>query len=56
MLIDENTPECLAILVARRIGAQEVIKILAKVMLLRGIPEHIRSDNGPELTARVLRE
>ena len=56
MLIDEYTPECLAILAARRIGAQEVIELLAEVMLLRGIPEHIRSDNGPAFTAKALRE
>ena len=56
MLIDEYTPECLAILAARRIGAQEVIELLAEVMLFRGIPEHIRSDNGPAFTAKALRE
>jgi len=55
-LIDEHTRECLAILVARRIGAQEVIELLAEVMLVRGIPEYIRSDNGPEFTAKALRE
>ena len=55
-LIDEYTRECLAILVARRIGAQEVIELLADIMLVKGIPEHIRSDNGPEFTAKALRE
>lgn len=55
-LIDEHTRECLAILVARRIGAQEVIELLAEVMLARGIPDHIRSDNGLEFTAKALRE
>ncbi|MBM3825049.1 MAG: transposase family protein, partial [Verrucomicrobia bacterium] len=54
-LIDEHSRECLAILTARRIGAQEVIEQLAEVMVSRGIPEHIRSDNGPEFTAKVLR-
>ena len=44
-LIDEFTRECLAIRVARRFGRYEVIEALADVMLLRGIPEHIRSDN-----------
>jgi transposase InsO family protein len=42
--------------VARRIGAQEVIELLADVMLVRGIPQHIRSDNGPEFTAHVIRD
>ena len=47
VLIDEYTRECLAIRVARRLGSNEVIETLADVMLWRGIPEHIRSDNGP---------
>lgn len=47
-LIDEFTRECLAIRVARRLGRYEVIEALADVMLFRGIPEHIRSDNGSE--------
>jgi len=55
-LIDEYTRECLAIMVARSIGAQQVFELLAEVMLRRGIPEHIRSDNGPEFTAKVLRQ
>jgi len=54
-LIDEFTRECLAIKVSRRLGSQEVIETLAELMLLRGVPEHIRSDNGPEFTAKVLR-
>ena len=51
-LIDEYTRECLAIRVARRLGSYEVIEALADVMLWRGIPENIRSDNGPEFVAR----
>ena len=54
-LIDEYTRESLAIRVARRLGRYEVIEVLADVMLLRGVPEHIRSDNGPELVAKELR-
>ena len=42
-LIDEYTRECLAIRVARRLGSQEVIETLADVMLVRGIPECLRS-------------
>ena len=53
-LIDGHSRECLAILTARRIGAQEVIELLAEVMVSRGIPEHIRSDNGSEFTAVAL--
>ena len=50
-LIDEYTRECLALRVARRLGSLQVIETLADVMLVRGIPEHIRSDNGPEFIA-----
>ena len=42
-LLDEYTRECLAIRVARRLGSQEVIETLADVMLVRGIPECLRS-------------
>jgi putative transposase len=55
VLIDEYTRECLAIRVARRLRSYEVIETLAEVMLWRGIPEHIRSDNGPEFVAQELR-
>src|SRR6202049_304376 len=55
-LIDEYTRECLAIRVARRLSSYEVIETLADVMLWRGIPEHIRSDNGPEFVAKDLRK
>jgi putative transposase len=56
VLLDEYTRECLAIRVARRLGSLEVIEALAEVMLWRGIPEHIRSDNGPEFIAQELRK
>jgi len=55
-LIDEFTRQCLAIRVARRINAFGVIETLADAMLKHGIPVHIRSDNGPEMTAKVVRE
>jgi putative transposase len=55
-MIDEYTRECLAIRVSRRLGRYEVIETLADVMLLRGIPENIRSDNGPEFVAKELRQ
>jgi len=55
-LIDEFTRECLAIRVARRINSFGVIETMADVMLVRGIPAHIRSDNGPEMTAKIVRQ
>src|SRR5512139_275880 len=54
-LIDEFTRECLAIRVARRINSFGVLETIADVMLMRGVPEHIRSDNGAEMTAKVVR-
>jgi transposase InsO family protein len=54
-IIDEYSRECLAILVKRRITSQDVIDQLFQLIIFRGIPEHIRSDNGPEFTARAIR-
>ena len=56
VLIEEYTRECLAIRVARRLGSYEVIEALADVLVWRGIPENIRSDNGPEFVAQELRK
>jgi putative transposase len=55
-IIDEYSRECLCILVARHITADDVIEVLSTLFITVGIPEHIRSDNGPELTAKTLRE
>jgi transposase InsO family protein len=55
-IIDEYTRECLAILVGRKIKNQDVIDLLFQLFILRGIPEHIRSDNGPEFTAKTVRK
>ncbi len=54
-LIDEYTRQCLAILVDRRITSQNVIDQLFYLFILRGTPEYIRSDNGPEFTAKAVR-
>jgi len=54
-IIDEYTRECLTILVKRRITSQDVIDQLFNLFIFRGIPEHIRSDNGPEFTAQAIR-
>jgi len=54
-IIDEFTRECLAILVARKITTQDVIDLLFHLFIFRGIPEHLRSDNGPEFTAKAIR-
>ena len=55
-MIDEYSRECLALLVNRSITSQGVIDQLFNLFLLRGIPEHIRSDNGTEFTASEIRK
>ncbi len=54
-IIDEYSRECLAILVKRHITSQDVIDKLFELIIFRGIPEHIRSDNGSEFTAKEIR-
>jgi putative transposase len=54
-IIDEFTREALAIRVARRLKATDVIDALSDLFILRGVPAHIRSDNGPEFVAASLR-
>jgi putative transposase len=54
-VLDEYTRECLAILVDRHISSQNVIDKLFQLFVFRGVPEHIRSDNGPEFTAKAIR-
>jgi putative transposase len=54
-VIDEYTRECLAIDVARKITADDVPGRLGELSIRRGVPGHIRSDNGPEFAARAVR-
>ena len=55
-VVDEYTRECLALEVERSMTATGVIDVLAQVLLIRGVPGHIRSDNGPEFIAAAIRE
>jgi transposase InsO family protein len=55
-LIDEHSRECLLIRAERRWSSAKVIEALADVMVMKGVPEHLRSDNGPEFVARDLRK
>jgi putative transposase len=55
-LIDEFTRKCLAIQARRRMNSRNVIEVVASAMIEHGIPEHIRSDNGPEFIAKDLRK
>ncbi len=54
-ILDEYTRECLAILVKRLIRSQDIIEQLFHLFVFRSIPEHIRSDNGPEFTSKDVR-
>ena len=54
-VLDEFTRECLAIRVRRRLNATDVIDVLTDLFLQHGIPNHIRSDNGPEFIATGVR-
>ena len=54
-IMDEYTRECLAVDVARNIRTENVIDCLAELFIRKGVPEYIRSDNGPEFTAKAVR-
>ena len=55
VIVDEFTRECLCLNVDRSITSDDVINELAKRFATRGLPNHIRSDNGSEFTATVIR-
>ncbi len=55
-VIDEYSRECLAIVVARRIQSDDVLETLTELFVQHGPPTHIRSDYGPEFTAKAVRE
>jgi len=54
-LVDEYTRECLCIDVARNLNSEDVLEQLTWLFVTRGVPEHIRSDNGSEFTATAVR-
>lgn len=55
-IVDEFTRESLATVVQRRFRSMDVIEVLADLFLMRGMPKHIRSDNGPEFTSKAIRQ
>ena len=55
-VIDEFTRECITIRVGRQLKSTDVIEVLSDLFILRGIPGHIRSDNGPEFVAKAVRD
>jgi len=56
VVMEEYTRRCLAIHVARRIRSKEALHVFADLMVKHGVPEHIRSDNGPDMVAEQLRD
>ena len=55
-VIDEYTHECLAIRINRKLNATDVIDVLSDLFIRRGVPGHVRSDNGPAFVARSVQE
>jgi transposase InsO family protein len=54
-IVDEYTRECLTLEVNRRMTSREVVEVLRELFVIRGVPAHLRSDNGPEFIAGPLR-
>ena len=54
-MIDKFSRECLAIRAARKLNSDCVLELLTELFTLRGVPEHVRADNGPEFTAKAVR-
>jgi transposase InsO family protein len=46
-VIDEYTRECLAIRAGRRMNSEHVLELMAELFILKGVPDHVRSDSGP---------
>ena len=55
-VVDEFTRESLAIRVARKLNSTDVIDVLSDLFILRGVPGHIRSDNGSEFIAQAVQD
>lgn len=54
-IVDEYTRECLNLKVDRQITSEDVIDTLAELFAMRGVPQAIRSDNGPEFVSKAIR-
>jgi putative transposase len=55
-VVDEFTHKCMAIRINRKLKAIDVIDVLSDLFILRGVPGHIRSDNGPEFVAKAVQD
>lgn len=54
-VIDEYSRECLAIVTERSLKSADVLDCLTEMFIRHGAPEYIRSDNGSEFTAKMVR-
>jgi putative transposase len=54
-VVDEYTRECLALRVGYHLRADDVMDVLTDLFINRGLPDHIRSDNGSEFTAKSIK-
>lgn len=50
-VIDEYSREAFAVKVERRLTSKDIVEVLADLFIIKGVPDYIRSDNGPEFTA-----
>jgi len=55
-VIDEFTRECIAIRVRRKLNSRDVLMVLSKLFIQRGVPDYVRSDNGAEFIAKIVRK
>jgi putative transposase len=55
-ILDQYSRECLAIDVGRRITSDHILERLTQLFAERGVPAYLRSDNGPEFTAKAVRD
>jgi putative transposase len=55
-VVDECTREALEMLVERNIDADTAVSVLERLAAERCAPEHLRCDNGPEMTGHALRD
>lgn len=55
-IVDEYTRECVALEVNRSLTSDDVLDVLRDLFVIRGVPRHIRSDNGPEFIAQAIRD
>jgi putative transposase len=55
-IIDEHTRECLALEVDRHMTSENILDVLRDLFVIRGVPKHIRSDNGPEFIAQAIQQ